>query len=243
MKAMIFAAGLGTRLRPLTNNRPKALVEVNGKPLLELAILRLIQHGFDEIVINIHHFGQQIIDFLDQKQNFNIQIHISDERGNLLETGGGLKKAKHFFKNDEAFLVCNADIITDLDLNKFYHFHLQQNAVASLAVRNRHTSRYLLFQKEDHILIGWENEKTGAVLASRSIQQSPINWAFSGMHVISPKLFHYFPEDQDAFSIIDTYLEAAKTEKIVAYPHNDSIWLDVGKPESLAEAQRLILDL
>lgn len=235
MKAIVFAAGLGTRLKPLTNTRPKALVELNGVPLLEIAIRKLKHFGFDEIIVNIHHFGEMIIDFLKAKNNFDIHIEISDERDFLLETGGGLKKASWFLK-EEPFLVYNADILTDMDLKAFYEEHLRSKALATLAVRKRATSRYLQFDA-DNILCGWTNVKTGEVRSSRPGKDLQ-NLAFSGMHVISPEIFDKMP-DKQKFSIIDTYLEAAKDFEIKAYPHDDDLWVDVGKPESLEKAALL----
>lgn len=238
MKAMIFAAGLGTRLRPLTNDRPKALVEVNDMPLLEIVIRRLKHFGFQDIIINIHHFGDLIVDFLKKKNNFGIKIEISDERDLLLETGGGLKKAAWFFDKETPFLVCNADILTDLDLKKFYDFHLKNNGLATLAVRNRPTSRYLLFDENNHELAGWTNEKTGEYKWSK-LTQKVLKRAFSGIHIIDPKIFELMP-NKDKFSIIEVYLEAAKNHSIFGYLHDEDIWLDVGKPESLAKAKGII---
>ncbi|MFK7907222.1 MAG: NDP-sugar synthase [Chitinophagales bacterium] len=246
MKAMIFAAGLGTRLRPLTNHKPKALVEVNGTPLLEIVIQRLKQHGFTNIVVNVHYFAKQIIRFLEAKNHFDIQISISDETGLLLETGGGLLKAKPFFegKDNEPFLVHNVDILSDIDLATLYQSHLQNNPLATLVVRNRKTSRYLLFDEKNQ-MCGWKNVKTGEVRMMRdsALSLEPKALAFSGIHVISPSIFQYMPEQESAFSIIETYLQAAKTQKIMAYPSDDSNWLDVGKPESLAQAEVLIKNL
>ncbi|MCR9285841.1 MAG: nucleotidyltransferase family protein [Bacteroidetes bacterium] len=238
MKAMIFAAGLGTRLRPLTNDRPKALVEINGKPLLEIAIRRLKYFGFQEIIINIHHFGELILDFLKKNNDFGITIEISDERDLLLETGGGLKKATSFFDDGMPFLVCNADILTNLNLKELYDFHLKNNPLATLAVRNRKTSRYLLFNEKNKELVGWENQKTGEVRWSKPSKEI-VHWAFSGIHVIDPKIFELMP-NQTIFSIIEVYLSAAKEHSILGFLHDNNIWLDVGKPESLAKAQHII---
>ncbi|MGB1243748.1 MAG: sugar phosphate nucleotidyltransferase, partial [Chitinophagales bacterium] len=167
MKAMIFAAGLGTRLRPLTNDKPKALVEVNGKPLLEIVILQLKRYGFRDIVVNVHYFAKQIIRFLEAKNNFGIHIQISDESDLLLETGGGLQKAKHFLcSDDEPFLVHNVDILSDINLKALYQSHLEGSPLATLVVRNRKTSRYLLFD-ETNRLCGWKNVKTGEVRMMR----------------------------------------------------------------------------
>ena len=237
---MIFAAGLGTRLRPLTNDRPKALVEVGGMPLLEITIRRLKHYGCTEIVINVHHFAEKIIAFLKEKNNFGIIIHISDERDWLLETGGGLKKAISFFTDNEPFLVCNADILTDLDLRKMYDAHCESKAIATVAVRNRETSRYLVFNKKQE-LVGWRNVKTEEVKWSKKTREDLTkNLAFSGIHVISPAFFDYFPKREKAFSIIPVYLKAAKKERVLAYPHNETIWLDVGKLPALKEAEKIV---
>jgi NDP-sugar pyrophosphorylase family protein len=230
MKAMIFAAGLGTRLRPLTNDKPKALIEIRGKTLLEITINKLIQNGFDKIIVNVHHFAEQIINFLADKK-FKAKIEISDERKRLLDTGGGLKKAQNFFDDGQSFLVHNVDIITDLNLRDLYQTHQNNNSIATVAVRNRKSLRYLLFD-EQKILCGWENVKTGDRIISRS-KENLEQFAFSGIHVIDPKLFNYFP-DEEKFSIIDVYLKAAKKEKIKAFLHNYSFWQDVGKVEDLA---------
>jgi NDP-sugar pyrophosphorylase family protein len=257
MKAMLFAAGLGTRLRPLTNDRPKALVEVNGVTLLEIAIRRLIGAGCREIIVNVHHFAEQIIDFIEKNGEFGIQIAVSDEREQLLDTGGGLKKAAWFFDDGQPFLVCNADVLTDMDLAHFYQKHLESHAIATLAVRRRTTSRYFLFDEKMR-LCGWQNAKTGeerivgspqlavAPLQSfnpsipqflnPSIPQSLNPLAFSGIHAISPALFNWMPAAEGPFSIIDVYLEAAQTGLILGLDHSADEWLDVGKPEALETA-------
>lgn len=230
---MIFAAGLGTRLRPLTNEIPKALVPIEGVPLLELAIRRIAAAGIREMVINVHHFAEKIIDFIQQKEQFGLQIHISDERDQILETGGGLLKAAPLLKSGP-FLVMNADILTNLDLGKMIAEHQQNAAIATLAIRQRSTSRYLLFD-ENNQLSGWENIKTGEQRISRATKvQQP--FAFSGIHVIDPAIFELMPKELSKFSIIDTYLEAAKKHKIMGYPHDEDLWLDVGKPAQLAKA-------
>ena len=209
MKAMIFAAGLGTRLRPLTDNMPKALVPVAGKPMLQHVIERMKAAGFNEITINIHHFGEQIIDFVQANQQFGITIHISDERGELLDTGGGIKKARPFLDGDEPFLVHNADILTDVDLHKLYQHHLTNNADATLLVSQRNTSRYLLFDN-DNRLKGWVNKTTGEVKPQGfSYNENKLSeLAFGGIHIISPRLFHLLEGEQwqGKFSIISFYL-------------------------------------
>ena len=243
---MIFAAGLGTRLRPLTNDKPKALVEVNGTPLLEIVIQQLKQYGFKNVLVNVHYFAKQIIRFLEAKNHFGIHISISDETNLLLETGGGLAKAQSFFEegeegqNGSPFLVHNVDILSNINLAALYQTHLETNPLATLVVRNRKTSRYLLFDEANQ-MCGWQNVKTGEVRMMRTPPPSmyPKALAFSGIHVISPSIFRYMPEEESVFSIIETYLQAAKTETIMAYPSDDSDWLDVGKPESLAQAAKL----
>lgn len=238
MKAMIFAAGLGTRLRPLTNDRPKALIEVGGRPLLEWAIRLLKQHGFDDLIINVHHFSQQIIDFIDQKEAFDISIQISDESDLLLDTGGGLKKARHFF--DEApFLLFNADVLTNMDLSAFYQQHIQSGALATLALRDRPSSRVLLFD-HDNCLAGWKNHTTGEEMRCRDTTQVR-ELAFSGIHAVSPSLLDHFPEEA-VFSIIPLYLRLGAEFPIRAYVHNEDIWVDVGKVSGLERAAKLMGD-
>ncbi len=237
MKAMIFAAGLGTRLRPVTNNKPKALVEVGGLPLLEIAIRRLKHFGYDDFLVNIHHFGQQIIDFLDKKQHFGARITFSDEREKLLDTGGGLKKAAAFF-DDAPFLLYNTDVLSDIDLSAMRAFHLESGSLATLAVRQRATSRYLLFDQHQR-LCGWQNAKTGASRISRQAEVlTPL--AFSGIQVLQPAIFDYLPRDADVFSIIEVYLEAAKSAELHGYRHDRGFWLDVGKLPALEQAAQLL---
>ncbi len=238
MKAMIFAAGLGTRLRPLTNDRPKALVEIHGKTLLERRILHLKEHGFKDIIINIHHFADRVIDFLDYHKNFGVNIQVSDERDVLLETGGGLKKAANYFSN-EHFLVCNADIITDLDLLDFYNYHKKQKTVATLAVRNRKTSRKLIFDDTQRLL-GWINLDTNLVKWKRVFSGQVDFYAFSGLQMLHTDFFKYMMDFEGKFSIIEVYLAAANQTRIIAYPNNNSLWLDVGKPETLVQAEQLL---
>ena len=232
---MIFAAGLGTRLRPLTNDKPKALVEINGQTLLEITIRRLVKFGFTDIIVNVHHFADKVIQCLTDNNGFGATITISDERGELLETGGGLKKATDFLKGNEPFLVHNVDVIHDLDLQAFYQNHLKTKALATLAVRKRSTSRYLIFSPKMQ-LRGWQNIKTGEVkLPRRSVGQLSL-FAFSGIHIISPELLPLLTEN-GKFSIIQSYLRLAKIHFIQGYDHTDSYWIDVGKHDSLAEAK------
>lgn len=240
MKAMIFAAGLGTRLRPLTTDKPKALVEVGGMPLLEIAIRRLRWFGIKEVIINVHHYAGQIEAFLKDRDYFGLQIAVSDEREFLLNTGGGLKKAAWFFEADAPFLILNTDVLTDLDLRTMYETHRRSEALATLAVRSRETSRYLLFDERKQ-LTGWRNNQTGEERWSRS-KQTVREYAFSGIQVLDPAIFDFFPEEP-VFSIIDVYLKAATTAPILAYPHEHTFWLDVGKPHALERAEELVQKL
>ena len=244
MKAMIFAAGLGARLRPLTNDRPKALVEVGGKPMLEHVINHLSQAGFDDITINIHHFGQKIIDFLKSNNNFGLNIHISDERDLLLDTGGGILKARPYLDGDEPFLVHNADILTDLDLKAMLEKHKSSNATATLLVKERVTQRYFVFDNSRK-LQGWINKKTGETKPSTLSynEGEMIERAFGGVHVISPSIFpllENFSKGNDVFSITPFYIEECNKCHIQGYESPTAYnWLDVGKPETLEEANRL----
>ncbi len=233
MKAMIFAAGLGTRLKPLTDVKPKALIEINGITLLELAVNKLMQAGVDHIIINLHHFAVAIREFVAARRSFGVEIVFSDETDLLLETGGGLKKAAWFFDDGNPFFVYNVDIVTNLDLGSVINFHKKNNALITLPVRNRATNRYLLFD-EQNLLVGWKNISTDEVKFSRAVSQSyPL--AFSGIHLIEPQIFDLLTEE-GRFSIIDAYLRLSTTQRIVGMEHNESLWYDVGKLNQLTEA-------
>ncbi|MDR1357011.1 MAG: nucleotidyltransferase family protein [Tannerellaceae bacterium] len=239
MKAMIFAAGLGTRLRPLTDTIPKALAPFSGKPMLEHLIIKLKAAGFDEIVINIHHLGDQIIDFLKANDNFGLIVHISDERGYLLDTGGGLKQAASFLTGKEPFLVHNVDIISDADLVALYNSHNPGVSLATLLVSERVTSRYLLFDKEDK-LCGWRNRETGEI-KSHFPDFSPNKYngyAFGGVHVMSPEIFGCMEEWTGKFSIIDFYISACVKKRITAHFVPGISIFDIGSNDSLEAAQR-----
>lgn len=238
MKAMILAAGLGTRLRPLTNDRPKAMVRIQGIPLLEIVIRRLQYFGIREFIINTHHFANQITDFLKEQDNFGVKIHISHEAEAPLETGGALKKAASFFSDGDPFLLCNTDILTTLDFYQFFQYHKKNKAIATLATRQRSTSRYLIFD-EKNTLSGWTNIKTGELKMARPVAGRFQLRAFSGLHVIDPALFQFFSK-ADRFSIIDTYLLAAQKSIIKCYPDEESVWLDVGKTPAIEAAGKLL---
>ena len=234
---MIFAAGLGTRLKPLTDTLPKALVPVGGKPLLQHIIEKLKLSGFDEIIINIHHFGQQIIDFVESNNHFDIRIEFSDEREKLLDTGGGIKKASWFFDDGKPFLVHNVDILSNIDLNELYNSHLKRNSLATLVCSERQTSRYLLFDNEHH-LKGWINESTGEIKSPFSnlnrLQTNKL--AFSGIHILNPAIFSYMTDFPDRFPVIDFYLSLCNRGKISCCIPSDLHLIDVGKLNSLEEA-------
>jgi NDP-sugar pyrophosphorylase family protein len=238
MKAMILAAGLGTRLKPLTDNKPKALVEVKGNSLLQIVLKKLKNSGFEKVIINVHHFADKIIEYLDSKNNFGMHIEISDEKDLLLDTGGGLKNASWFFDDGKPFLLYNVDVLSDIDLHKLYRTHLLSNSFITLAVRNRNSNRYFLFN-EDNILCGWKNTQTGdiKIICQSESQLKPL--ANSGIQIIDPQIFNLMP-DEKVFSIIDLYLKLAPEHKISAYIHNDTYWLDLGKKENLAEAEKLL---
>ena len=235
---MIFAAGMGTRLRPLTNKLPKALVPVAGIPLLERVILKLADAGFNDITINIHHLGQQIIDFLEARHYFGLCIHISDERGKLLNTGGGIRQARPFLEGDEPFLVHNADILTDADLRALWHEHLSTGAEATLLVGQRKTSRYLLMDKGMR-MHGWTNKLTQEVRPAGLKTEHYEEWAFDGIHVFSPSLFRYMeaPQWEGPFSIIDFYLHVCADILIQGSPIHATHWFDTGTQETLDKAQ------
>lgn len=234
---MIFAAGLGTRLQNETLAKPKALVEVGGKPLLQRAIEKLKNEGITEIVINVHHFSELVISFI-KENDFEIPIHISDETEKLLDTGGGLKKAAYYFKGTEPILIYNVDIISNLDLNLLLLDHLKSGALVTLAVRNRETQRYFKFDSEMN-LAGWINKKTGETKVSVPEKyDKSAAMAYSGFHIIQPEIFSMMPET-DRFSVTDFYLELAKTHLIKGFIDNSDLWMDVGKPEQLEEVRKI----
>ena len=223
---MILAAGLGVRLRPITNTMPKALVVVDGKPLLQHALEHIKRYGIHDVIINVHHFPRQIEDFLRVNDNFGLSIVISDESDELLETGGGVKKAAWFFSDGEPFVVRNVDILSDLDLNLMMRFHRTEDPLATLAVRDRETSRYFLFEKEN-TLCGWENRKTEERRISRECGALR-NFAFSGIQILQPDIFPLITES-GKFSLTDLYIRLASNHPIKGFIDTSLVWRDIGK--------------
>ncbi len=252
MKAMVFAAGLGTRLKPFTDSHPKALAEVCGRPMLGLVIERLKKFGVDELVVNIHHFGDQIIDYLHKNDNFGITIHISDERSRLLDTGGGILAAREWLDDGNRFIIHNADILTDFDLAAMYERMITTDGVAMLMVAPRHTSRYLMFEPSSMRMQGWINVDTGLVRPDGLSTDGLNQLAFGGVHVISSSIFEPLAEyarhlegdraDFDGvarFSIMDFYIDRCRELPIYGYtPQSDYVWHDIGKPASLVSAEK-----
>ena len=238
MRAMIFAAGLGTRLYPLTLDKPKALVEIAGKTLLQMAIEKVSQTGYHDLVINIHHFGDQIIEYLEKKNNFGLNITISDERDQLLDTGGGILNASNCLDGDEAFLVYNVDVLSNIDLQLFRKYHLEQGGLATLAVRERSTARYLAFD-DGMQLSGWRNIKTGDEIVSRNMKNCSL-LAFSGIQLIETAIFKLITET-GSFPLIPLYLRLAAKHRIMGYNDESSLWMDLGKPSQIIDAERYIV--
>ena len=235
MQAMIFAAGLGTRFKPWTDKYPKALALVNGKSLLQRNIEYLQQYDISEVVVNVHHFADQLIKAIEINKGWGSRITISDERNEVLETGGGLKKAGPYL-NSENIVIINADILTDLDLTAMSDYHQREQPLATLAVTDRSTSRYFLFDT-NNIMCGWRNTKTGEEKISRPADHLSTK-AFSGIHIISKKLLPLLTQE-GKFGIVDVYLGLSKTHIIKSFDHSGSHFVDVGKPESVAIAERL----
>lgn len=243
MKAMVLAAGLGTRLRPLTDDRPKALVTVGGHTLLEITLARLRNAGVTEVIVNAHHFAEQIEQFVKGREDFGIRVEISRE-AELLDTGGGMKRAAWFFlengpDRDTPFIVQNVDVISTIDLTRMVRAHVESNALATLAVAARDSSRQLIFD-QDGLLCG---RRAGRDVVAQMVKPAPQThqFAFSGIHVVSPRIFSLMRET-GAFSIIDAYLRlAAEGEKIAAFRADEYYWRDLGKPESIAAAEDEII--
>ena len=234
MKAMILAAGLGTRLRPLTDDRPKALVEVAGRTMLEITLARLRAFGVSDVIINVHHFADKVVEFLAARRNLGMRIEVSREDV-LLDTGGGLKKAAWFFLEgegrDEPFIVHNVDVISTIDLGRMVRSHMEQKALATLAVQARPTSRPLLFDEGGQL-------RGRADQCAQSDEAGMRALAFAGIHVISPHIFEKIIEE-GVFSVVDSYVRlASEGERIIAFRADEYYWRDLGRPENLAQAQR-----
>ncbi len=235
---MIFAAGLGTRLGTFTENVPKALVKIGGMTLLEFQLRRLSHLGFREAVINVHHFADQLIEYVRGNRGFGINVHISDERDELLETGGGLRKAAAFFKGCGDILLINADVITNMDFRIMISRHRESPGLATLAVRNRVSSRYLLFDDTDR-LCGWRNLKMQEEKIALPGTGKLRELGFSGIHVIQEKLLELIPAF-GKYSIVDSYLRLAAGHCISAFLHDSDVWMDVGRPENLELGEKLV---
>lgn len=249
MQAMIFAAGMGTRLKPLTDTMPKAMVSVGGKPLIRRVVERLAGAGAERIVVNVHHFASQIVDYLADNSNFGLQIAVSDETEQLLDTGGGIRKATPLFDPSAPILIHNVDILSNVDLQHFYS--LAQNAAddgqqpdAVLLVSNRKTKRYLLFD-DDMRLVGWTNIETGQVRSPYpDLDPSACRmYAFAGIHVISPRLLPLMQQWPDKFGIIDFYLNTCDSRRIVGFAKPDLKLMDIGKLDTLAQAEDFLREL
>jgi N-acetyl-alpha-D-muramate 1-phosphate uridylyltransferase len=238
MKAMIFAAGLGTRFKPWTDHHPKALAMVNGKSLLQRNIEYLQQYGIQDVVVNVHHFADQIINAVQQNNGWGSRVVISDETNEVLETGGGLLKARPLLEGEEPFITLNADILTDLNLKRLLDYHKDYKPLISFGVTNRKTSRYFLFDEYDR-LCGWRNKKTGEEIIAIA-KPKLVERAYSCVVVFQPGIFKMIPQ-QGKFSLVETYLSLAKDNLILGYDHTGDKFADVGKPESVALAESLFL--
>lgn len=229
MKAMIFAAGLGKRLGTITETIPKALVDINGKTALRIAVEKCSASGFSDIIINVHHFADMVENEVERLNKMGFTVSVSDERELLLENGGGLYKARNFF-DKSPFLLYNVDIISDFDLNTLYRLHLEKSGLATLAVRHRPGKRFLLIDGEGQ-LRGWRNISTGEQILAGVKNEGLSEIAFSSMHIVEPEIFKYMHEG--IYSMIDLYLELAANHNIYTLKHDEGYWIDVGTPESL----------
>jgi|ERR1035437_762701 NDP-sugar pyrophosphorylase family protein len=239
MKAMIFAAGLGKRLGNITESIPKALVDINGKTVLQMAVEKCSEHGFNDIIINVHHFADMVEDEAKRLKKTGFRISVSDERDKLLENGGGLYKAREFFDKDP-FLLYNVDIVSDFDLSSLYKLHLEKKGLATLAVRHRPGQRFLLVDNEGQ-LRGWRNISTGEQILAGVTNTGLSEIAFSSMHIVEPEIFNYMNEG--IYSMIDLYLRLAEHHNIFTLKHDEGYWIDVGTPESLGYVRKLLLKL
>ena len=237
---MILAAGLGTRLMPLTTDTPKALIRINGITLLELAVKKLSSEGFNDIIVNVHHHAPIVREFLANHKFPGVNIEISDETELLLDTGGGILKARWFLDGTEPFVVYNVDIITNFSLKALWQAHGRSRALATIAVSMRKTSRYFLFNRSG-LLCGWMDTKTGSTRWSSEPNAEANPLAFSGIHIIDPAIFNLISET-GRFSIVDTYIRLAASHPISAFDHTGTIWFDLGKPEQIAIVEQYLLE-
>jgi NDP-sugar pyrophosphorylase family protein len=236
MKAMIFAAGLGKRLGTITQTIPKALVDIDGKTALHLAIEKCSASGFNDIIVNVHHFAGMVEKEIEKLNKMGYKISVSDERDKLLETGGGLYKAKWFF-DDKPFLIYNVDIISDLDLTALYRYHLEKKGLATLAVRHRSGNRFYLVD-DSGIIRGWRNNATGEQILTSQIADNLSEIAFSSMHIVEPEIFKYMEEG--VYTMTTFYLKVAKERDIFTYLYDSGYWGDIGTPESLEYIRNLL---
>jgi N-acetyl-alpha-D-muramate 1-phosphate uridylyltransferase len=234
MKAMIFAAGLGSRLAKITENIPKALVDINGKTALHLAVEKCSAYGFTDIIINVHHFADLVEDHVKQLNRIGFKISVSDEREMLLETGGGLYKARKFF-DQNSFLIYNVDIVSNLDLSAIYRFHIEKKGLATLVVKNRPGKRFFLVDSSG-LLKGWRNNATGEEILSASESEGLSEIAFSGIHIVKPEIFKYMGEG--IYTMTDLYLRLAQEHNIYTFRDDKSFWGDIGTPESLENLRK-----
>ena len=239
MQAMIFAAGKGTRLGKITETMPKALVDVCGKTILHRAVEKCTSSGFDDIIVNVHYFANMVEDEIERLNRMGYKITVSDEREGLLENGGGLYKAKRFFKN-EPFLLYNVDIVSDFDLPALYEYHKEKGGLATLAVRHRPGKRFILVDKDGR-LRGWRNIETGDEILTIPSSEGLEEIAVSSMHIVQPEIFNYMSEG--VYSLIDLYLSLAANHKIFTLKDDIGYWVDVGTPESLDRVRRIFLGL
>jgi NDP-sugar pyrophosphorylase family protein len=237
MKAMILAAGKGTRLGKITESIPKALVEINGKTALQYAVEKCTASGFEDIIINVHHFADMVEEEVSKLNNKGFRVSVSDEREMLLETGGGLYNARNFFDN-KPFLVYNVDIISDLDLKALYKYHLEKKGLATLAVRKRPGSRFYLTNKSG-LICGWRNVATGEQILARNTQEELFEIAFSSMHIIESEIFNYMHEGK--YTMTDLYLKLAAEKDIFTFRDDSGYWGDIGTPESLEYVRSLFM--
>jgi NDP-sugar pyrophosphorylase family protein len=237
MKAMIFAAGLGKRLGSITESIPKALVDINGKTALQMAVEKCSEHGFNDIIINVHHFADMVEDEVKRLNKIGFRIAVSDEREKLLENGGGLYKARDFFGKDP-FLLYNVDIISDFDLSALCRVHLEKKGLATLAVRHRPGKRFLLIDKDGQ-LRGWRNIITGEKILAGITEEGLSEIAFSSMHIVEAEIFNYMNEG--VYSMIALYLKLAETHNIYTLKHDEGYWIDMGTPESLEYVRQFLL--